>query len=157
MCLKFVNGLIIMVLKQSWKTSFFSKPIRTLTKKIMGVRIDSDVTFKEHITSICSKANQKLHALPRVSKDMALQKRHIPMKLFITSQFNYCPTAWMCLSRNLNNKVNHIHERAPCLVHQLSFSALLIKNNLFTIHQRSLQLLLAVEIFEVKMNILLRS
>ena len=35
---------------------------------LLGVRIDSDLTFKEHVTSICSKANQKLHALTRVSK-----------------------------------------------------------------------------------------
>ena len=63
---------------------------------LLGVRIDSDLTFKYHITSICSKANQKLHALTRVSKYMSLQKRCIPMKSFITSQFNYCPIVWMC-------------------------------------------------------------
>ena len=42
---------------------------------LLGVRIDSDLTFTEHITSICSKANQKLHALTRVSKYLSLQKR----------------------------------------------------------------------------------
>ena len=68
---------------------------------LLGVRIDSDLTFKEHVTSICSKANQKLHALTRVSKCMSLQKRRILMKSFITSQFNYCPIVWMCHSRSL--------------------------------------------------------
>ena len=58
---------------------------------LSGMIIDSDLTFKEHVTSICSKANQKLHALTRVSKCMSLQKRRILMKSFITSQFNYCP------------------------------------------------------------------
>ena len=29
---------------------------------LLGVRIDSDLTFKKHVMSICSKANQKLHA-----------------------------------------------------------------------------------------------
>ena len=33
---------------------------------LLGVRNDIDVTFIEHIMSICSKANQKLHALRRV-------------------------------------------------------------------------------------------
>ena len=27
---------------------------------LLGVRIESDLTFKEHVTSICSKTNQKL-------------------------------------------------------------------------------------------------
>ena len=30
---------------------------------LLGVRIDSDLTFKEHVKSICCKANQKLHTL----------------------------------------------------------------------------------------------
>ena len=34
------------------------------------------------------------------------------MKAFIESQFNYCPLIWMLRSRALNNKINHIHERA---------------------------------------------
>ena len=106
---------------------------------LLGVRSDSDLTFKEHVTSICSKVNQKLHALTKVSKYMSTQKRHILMKSFIISQFNYCPIALMCHSRGLNNKVNHINERAPRTVYQdfqSSFSVLLVKDHSFTIHQK---------------------
>ena len=77
------------------------------------------------------------------------------MKSFFTSRFNYCPTVWMCHSRSLNNKVNHIHERALRIVYQdfqSSFSALLLRDNSFTIHQKNLQFL-TIEIFKVKMNI----
>ena len=78
---------------------FLGRPIKIMgytvkaskEEVLSGMRIDSDLTFKEHVTSICSKANQKLHALTRVSKCMSLQKRRILMKSFITSQFNYCP------------------------------------------------------------------
>ena len=52
---------------------------------LLGVGIDRDLTFKEHVTSICSKANQKLHALTTVSKYINLQKRRILMKSLITS------------------------------------------------------------------------
>ena len=31
-------------------------------KALLGGRIDSDLTFKEHVTSICPKANQTHHA-----------------------------------------------------------------------------------------------
>ena len=121
---------------------------------LLGVRINSDLTFKEHVTSFCSKANQKLHALTRVSKYISLQKRRILMKSFITSQFNYCPIVWTYHDRSLNNKAN-TSMKGLFIVYQdfqLSFSALLVKNNSFTIHQKKLQLL-AIEIFKVKMNI----
>ena len=36
--------------------------------KLLGVTIDNKLNFEEHITMICKKANQKLHALARVAK-----------------------------------------------------------------------------------------
>ena len=104
---------------------------------------------------MCSKTNQKLHALTRVSKYMSLQKRRILMKSFITSQFNYCPVIWMCHSRSLNNKFNHIHERVLSIVYQdfqSSFPALVVIDNSFIIRRKNLKLL-AIKIFKVKMNI----
>ena len=88
---------------------FVDRPIKIMGSTIkaskedllLRVRIDSDLTFKEHVTSIFSKANQKRHPLARVSRYMSLQGRRILMKSFITSQFNYCPIAWMCHSRSL--------------------------------------------------------
>ena len=47
---------------------------------LLGIRIDSDLTSKEHVTSIFSEGNQKLHALTRVSKYISLQKGCFLMK-----------------------------------------------------------------------------
>ena len=119
------------------------------------MRIYSDLTFKEHVTSICSKANQKPHSLTRVSKYKGLQKRRNLIKSFITSQFIYCPIGWMCYTRSLTNEVNHVHERTIQIIYQefqSSFSTFLVKDNSFTIHQKNLQLL-AVEVFKARMNI----
>ena len=101
---------------------------------LLGVRIDS---FKESVTSICSKANQKLHPLTRVSIYMSSRKVRILMKSFITSQINYCLIVWMSHSKGLNRI--HIYERDLSIVYlnfQSSFSALLVKDNSFTIHQK---------------------
>ena len=35
-----------------------------------------------------------------------LLKKRLVMKVFIFSQFNYCPLEWMCHSRKLNNKLS---------------------------------------------------
>ena len=55
----------------------------------------------------------------------------------------------MLRSRTLNNKINHIHERALRTVYSvnLSFYELLDKDGSFTIHQRNVQSL-AIEIYK---------
>ena len=36
-------------------------------KKRLRIRVDSKLSFKEHIKSFCKKASQKINALPRPS------------------------------------------------------------------------------------------
>ena len=125
------------------------------SEELLGVLIDSELTFHDHITRLCSKANQKLSALARVSKYMTLPKRRLLMSSYITSQFNYCPLVWMIHNRKLNKKINKVHERALKIVygdHNTSFSELLNIDKSVTIHQRNLQYLL-IEIYKVKKGI----
>ena len=49
------------------------------SEELLGVLIDSKLTFHDHITRYCSKANQKLSALARGSKDMTLTKQPLLM------------------------------------------------------------------------------
>ena len=83
----------------------------------MGVLIDRELTFHDHITRLCSKANQKFSALARVSKYMALQKRRQFMSSYITSQFNYYPLVWIIHNRKVSKKINEVHERALRIVY----------------------------------------
>ena len=80
------------------------------SEELLGVVIDSKVTFAKHIENLCRKTNQKLHALARVANFMTSEKRRLVMKTFVFSQFNYCPLVWMCHSRKLNNKINRLQE-----------------------------------------------
>ena len=88
------------------------------SEKLLWINIDSDFTFEEHINTLCLKASPKLHALSRISQYLSQHKKRILFKTFIISQFNYCPLAWMCHSRGLNNKINNIHKRALRIVYQ---------------------------------------
>ena len=74
------------------------------------------------------------------------------MKTFVISQFNYFSSVWIFHSRNLNNRINSIHERALRVTYQdykSTFLQLLQKNNSVTIHQRNFQVLVT-EIFRAK-------
>ena len=120
-------------------------------EKLLGIKIDNKLSFDEHITDLCCKATQKLHALIRVARFMTLHQKRIIMKAFINSQFGYCPLVWMFCSRKLNNRINRIHERALRTVYSdqsSSFDELLQKDGSVTIHVRNLQNL-AVEIYKV--------
>ena len=50
--------------------------------KLLGVTIDNKMKFEEHVSSLCTKASQKLHALSRVSAFMNVKQRRIIMKSF---------------------------------------------------------------------------
>ena len=74
------------------------------------------------------------------------------MKSFIEAQFGYCQLIWMFHNRELNRKINHIHERAIRIVYRdnsSSFTELLKKDNSVCIHYRNIQSL-AIELYKVK-------
>ena len=122
--------------------------------KLLGVCIDNNLNFSEHVSNICKKVSKKIHALSRVSHYMNKNKLRLIMKSFIESQFGYCPLVWMFHNRTLNNRINVLHERALRLVYKdpkLSFEELLTQDKSFTIHHRNLQKL-ATEMFKVKNN-----
>ena len=123
--------------------------------KPLGITIDQNLDFEEHISCLLKKGNQKLHALMRIKKYLSEEKLKRIMKTFIESQFNYCPLIWMCHSRDLNQKINKLHERALRVVYKnsdLTFEGLLEKDKSFTIHERNLQRL-ATEMYKVKHNL----
>ena len=72
---------------------------------LLGITIDSSLTFENHINSICKKASQKLNALARIAPYMNIQKRRAIIKSFIFSQYSYCPLIWMFCIGRLNNKI----------------------------------------------------
>ena len=57
---------------------------------LVGITIDSELNFDNHLSAICNKASRKINALGRIANYMFLEKRRYVMKTFIESQFNYC-------------------------------------------------------------------
>ena len=63
---------------------------RSNSQKLLGVTIDSNFTFQEHINNLYQKSSQKLHALSRISQYLSPNKKRILFKTFVTSHCNYC-------------------------------------------------------------------
>ena len=87
------------------------------SEKRLGIIIDKNLNFNDHLLLICLKAGRKLTALSIISKYLNLDKRKVLFKAFIQSQFAYCPIVWMFHDRGIENKINRLHERvfASCI------------------------------------------
>ena len=119
-------------------------------QKLLGINIDSKLTFENHINRICKKASAKVNALSRISYYLDPLKRRLLLNAFFTSQFNYCPLTWMFHSRKLNNKIYRLHKRCLRLIYTdriPSYDELLDKGNSVPINQKNLQKL-AIEMFK---------
>ena len=119
-------------------------------ESLLGITIDSELNFENHLSAIYNKVSRKINALRRIANYMSPEKRRIVMKTFIECQFNYCALIWMFHSRTINNKINCLHERALRIVYsdfKPSFEGLLMKDNSFSIHERNIQSL-AIEIYK---------
>ena len=120
---------------------------------MLGITFDKKLSFKKHIEDLCKKANQKLHALARVSYLLDQAKKETLMNAFIKSQFNYCPLVWMFHDRGSNSKINRTQERALKLVCRDSGRKLeLERGKTLSNHQRNLQLIM-IEVYKAKHNI----
>ena len=46
-----------------------------MKQELLGITLDSNLSFEEHVNNICRKASQKLNTLTRISSYMDIQKR----------------------------------------------------------------------------------
>ena len=135
-----------------WVTIGKSRIWENKNAKLLGINIDRDLKFDEHVSTLCKKASCKLTALCRLTKFLPFYKRRTLLKSFVESQFSYCPLTWMFHSREINNKINRLHERALRVIYRddiSSFTELLAKDGSVCIHHRNTQSL-AIELYKSK-------
>ena len=52
-------------------------------EKLLGIKINNNLNFKEHIESLCKKASQKINALSRLASSMNFEQRRLIMNSFV--------------------------------------------------------------------------
>ena len=63
--------------------------------KLLGVTIDSQLKFDDHINALCQTGNRKVSAFSRVANFLNYDKGKILYNTCVISSFNYCPLIWM--------------------------------------------------------------
>ena len=61
--------------------------------KMLGVHIDSKLSFNLHIDIICKSASNQLNALVQLKRYLGHEERLVLVSSFIYSNFRYCPLA----------------------------------------------------------------
>ena len=106
---------------------------------VLGLTIDNQLTFKDHINISCGRVNLKLHALRRIRKYLTTVKVKLLYNAFINSQFNYAFIIWMFCHKQDHLKIAKIQYKAL----KLFITVMNLMRNSYT-KQRSINSLKAV-------------
>ena len=113
--------------------------------KVLGITIDKQLHFNEHISLCCTKAARQLNAFARISKYLNLNSRRAIHHRFIASNISYCPLVWHFCGKANNAKLEKIQERSLrilCIDYTSSYEELLRNTGLSTLLLNRLKCLL---------------
>ncbi len=144
---------IVFGVKPDCPMSFTVKGITVECKdevKLLGVYIDSQLTFSKQISFICQKVGQQTGAIMRLGTIIGMEVKLSIDRAFILSNFNYCPVVWMLCGQGNVKKMEHIQLKALLFVFNnftSSYAELLIKSEQPSI---SIHLIrsLAIEVYQ---------
>ena len=123
--------------------------------KLLGVTIDSNLNFDNHVRILCKKASMQLKVLFRFKSYLGRREREQMYKTFILSNFNFCPVVWNFCSKTSARKIEKIQERALRFLtgyHSLSYQELLQKTGCETMHLNRMKFI-AIEVFKCVHNL----
>ena len=70
---------------------FYGKTITSSdTVELLGITLEKNINFKQHIQKVCHKANKKTKALFRIRKFLNLEQAQVLAEACISSNFRYC-------------------------------------------------------------------
>ena len=68
--------------------------------------------FINHVKNLLKNAGRKISMIARIAIYLSESKKKILLRTFSESLFSYCPIVWMFCDRDLDHKINRLHERA---------------------------------------------
>ena len=118
--------------------------------KLLGITIDSKLTFDMHIENLCKKASQQLNILRRFKNMFKAKELNLVFNSFIMANFNYCPIVWHFCGVKSMKRIEMIQERALRLMYDdltTPYTTLLQKHEHVAMHVKQLRTI-AIEVFK---------
>ena len=93
--------------------------------ELFGVTIDKDLTFKQHVSSICKKVNNQFSVMTRFGKLMSTETMLRLYKAFILLHFHYCSMVWHFSSEQDSDKLDLLNKRIRFIFKDSEYNNLL--------------------------------
>ena len=84
--------------------------------KLLGVIIDNNLSWSNHVTMICNNVSKKIYQLSKIKHFLNLHSRKIFFHAYVESYINYASTIWDSASENIMKPLLSLHRRALRLV-----------------------------------------
>ena len=118
--------------------------------KLLGVSLDSQLTFSQHINQICIKAGRNLNVLKRVAHSLPTNVKLLLYNTYISCHFNFCPLVWHFCGVANTKKLERLQYRALRFVfadYESDYDSLLAKANMPTL-ELARQRQMCVQVFK---------
>lgn len=124
--------------------------------KLLGVTIDKELHFSQHISAICKKASRLIGVLMRLRKLIPTEAKLQIYKTAILPHLTYCSLVWHFCKATDKKKLERVNERGLRAVFcdwNLTYDDLLKRANLTTLLNKRLQDI-AIFMYKVKHRLL---
>ena len=118
--------------------------------KLLGIHLDENMDFNNHISHIARKATGQLNCLKRIAYGLQIPVKLLLYKSFVMSYFSYCPVVWHHCGSGNTKKLEKIQFRALKFVYQdyvSDYEVLLKKANIPTLELGRLRKI-AIEVYK---------
>ena len=109
-------------------------------QKILGLTIDDNLTWKEHIVSLCNRLSSLTDLLYRILTFLDLESRLLFYNSYILPRIDYCLNIWGSASKELLDKIFKIQKRAGrsilCVSPETSSTCVFDKLRWMSVYQR---------------------
>lgn len=129
--------------------------VETESMTLLGVTIDCRLNFKDHISSVCKKASQRIGVLMRLRNLIPTMAKLQLFKVAILPHLTYCHLAWHFCRASDTRKLERLQERGLRAVYrdkQSTYLQLLERARLPTLLNRRLQDI-CILMYKVKHNL----
>lgn len=97
-------------------------PIKRVSKsKSLGVHIDEELSWHEHINEICKKVSRGLAVLKRIKPYVTRDCLVLVYNAVVQSQLDYCSIVWDSIGTTLANKLQKLQNRAARIITDFSY------------------------------------
>ena len=124
--------------------------------KLMGVILDVNLQFSEHIKQICTKTSRRIGVLSRLRNLIPTTAKLTIYKTAVMPHFTYCSLVWHFCKASDRRKLERINERGLRQVYNdwsASYDDLLSRAKMTTLYNRRLQDI-AIFMFKIKHGML---